>query len=51
MKILIAEDDRMSRRLLESTLAGWGHEVVATPNGSEAWAALQTDDAPQLAIL
>jgi phosphoserine phosphatase RsbU/P len=51
MKILIAEDERISCRLLESTLAGWGYEVVVTNNGHDAWAVLQGADAPQLAIL
>ena len=51
MRILIAEDDRVSCRLLESTLSGWGHEVVVTRNGTEAWAVLQEHDAPHLAIL
>lgn len=51
MRILIAEDDRMSCRLLERTLTGWGHEVVLTHDGAQAWAALQEKDAPQLAIL
>jgi phosphoserine phosphatase RsbU/P len=37
MKILIAEDDRVSRRLLQRTLEGWGHEVVAAADGTEAW--------------
>ena len=37
MKILIAEDDPVSRRILEETLKGWGHEVVAAVNGVEAW--------------
>ena len=51
MRILIAEDEPVSRHLLESTLAGWGHEVVVTYDGAQAWAALQGEDAPQLAIL
>lgn len=51
MRILIAEDDRMSCRLLERTLIGWGHEVVITHDGAQAWAALQEKDAPQFAIL
>jgi two-component system cell cycle sensor histidine kinase/response regulator CckA len=51
MKILVAEDERISRRILEATLRGWGHEVVATSDGAQAWAALQLEDAPQLAIL
>ena len=51
MRILIAEDDRISRRLLERKLASWGYEVVSCTNGAEAWQALHRDDAPSLAIL
>lgn len=51
MRILIAEDDRISRRLLERKLASWGYEVVSCSNGAEAWQALHRDDAPSLAIL
>ena len=51
MRILIAEDDPVSSRVLEVTLTKWGHDVVTTENGLEAWAALQKDDAPRLAIL
>lgn len=36
MKILIAEDENMSRRFLQRTLEKIGHEVVATGNGREA---------------
>jgi sigma-B regulation protein RsbU (phosphoserine phosphatase) len=51
MRILIAEDDRISRRLLERKLSSWGYEVVSCSNGAEAWQALHHDDAPSLAIL
>jgi sigma-B regulation protein RsbU (phosphoserine phosphatase) len=51
MKVLIAEDDTVSRRLLEATLMRWGYEVVVASDGVEAWEALQGDDAPSLAIL
>lgn len=51
MKILIAEDDAVSRRLLQATLTKWGHEVVVTASGTEAWAALQQPAAPALLIL
>lgn len=51
MKILIAEDDLVSRRILEVKLVNWGYEVLVTSNGDEAWRALQADDAPNLAIL
>lgn len=51
MKILIAEDDSMSRFLLEKTLTRWGHEVVVTVNGQEALEALLVKDPPLIAIL
>jgi phosphoserine phosphatase RsbU/P len=51
MRILIAEDDQVSRRLLETTLARWGHEVVTACDGRAAWEALQQPDAPRLALL
>jgi diguanylate cyclase (GGDEF)-like protein len=51
LKILIAEDDPVSRRLLEVMLAKWGYEVLVAPDGQEAWNILQEPDAPRLAIL
>jgi len=51
MRILIAEDDAISRRLLESSLQKWGHDVVAVSDGREAMQVLQATDAPPLAIL
>jgi len=51
MKILIAEDDRISRRLLEMTLKRMEFEVIMTENGAQALEALNAPDAPQLAIL
>ena len=51
MNVLIAEDDMVSRRLLEAMLIKWGYEVTATRDGVEAWEVLQRADAPPLAIL
>lgn len=51
MKILIAEDDLISRRVLAATLEKFGYEVIVAADGVEAWAAFQGPDAPQLAIL
>ena len=51
MKVLIAEDDPVSRRLLQAALIKWGYEVTVTTNGKEAWEALQAPDAPSLLIL
>jgi len=51
MKILVADDDRVSNRLLEKKLAKWGYEVVSCIDGEKAWDILQTEHAPRLAIL
>lgn len=51
MKILIAEDDPVSRRLLEATLVKWGYQVAVTSEGREALRILQAETAPILAIL
>jgi CheY-like chemotaxis protein len=37
MKILIAEDDPVSVKILQFTLQHYGHEVIAAANGVEAW--------------
>ncbi len=51
MRLLIAEDDSASRRLLQATLSRWDHDVVSVADGEAAWQMLQREDAPQLAIL
>ncbi|MFG0274982.1 MAG: PP2C family protein-serine/threonine phosphatase [Phycisphaerales bacterium] len=43
MRVLIAEDERITRTTLARQLERWGHEVVATENGREAWERLQED--------
>jgi DNA-binding response OmpR family regulator len=51
MKILIAEDDPVSCRILEMTLSAWGHDVSVARDGRAAWDILQRADSPALAIL
>jgi len=51
VKILIAEDDRVSRRLLEARLQKDGHEVMLAEDGTQAWAALEKEPTIPLAIL
>ncbi len=51
MRILIAEDDPMSGFLLKTTLTNWGHEVIATTDGSQALEILQSDNPPPIAVL
>ena len=51
MRILIAEDDPVSRRVLEAMLHKWEHDVIVTTDGVQAWEKLQCEDAPKLAVL
>jgi two-component system, cell cycle response regulator len=51
MRILIADDDSVSRRVLEAMLLKWGHEVVAVCDGTQAWQVVQKPDAPDLMVL
>jgi diguanylate cyclase (GGDEF)-like protein len=50
MKILVAEDDLISCRILEKNLGNWGYEVVLAKSGEEAWEALK-DEGLRMAIL
>jgi diguanylate cyclase (GGDEF)-like protein len=50
-KILIAEDDPISRRLLEVFLNRWGYDVAVAASGTEALDLLDQIDAPRLAVL
>jgi sigma-B regulation protein RsbU (phosphoserine phosphatase) len=54
MRILVAEDDAVTRKILEVTLGRLGWDVVTAVDGNAAWLALETlkgKDAPDLAVL
>ena len=51
MRILVAEDQAVSRHVLVAVLRKWGYDVMAVQDGTQAWEALQAEDAPQLVIL
>jgi DNA-binding response OmpR family regulator len=51
MKVLVAEDQAVSRHILVVSLRTWGYQVAAVEDGTRAWEILQGEDAPQLAIL
>jgi phosphoserine phosphatase RsbU/P len=51
MKILLAEDEPVSRKLVESTLQSWGFDCRSVNDGAEAWEALQAESPPSLLIL
>jgi DNA-binding response OmpR family regulator len=46
MKVLVAEDDPISRLVLESTLVRLGHDPVPAENGSLAWVRFQVEQFP-----
>jgi len=50
-RILIAEDEPSSRRMLESVLSKWGYPVVSARDGAEAWDIIQGEDPPEILIL
>ena len=43
MKVLVADDDAVSRRLTEAALQKAGHQVLTAENGRQAWEALQQE--------
>ena len=49
MRILIAEDERITHRKLQRQLEQMGHDVVATANGWEAWQQFQADP-PEMVV-
>ena len=50
-KILIADDDKLSLRLLQTTLEKAGYQVTTVADGQSAISALSRPDAPRLALL
>lgn len=46
MKILVAEDDTVSRLLLSTILKSLGHTVTTVEDGYQAWTAWQQDEYP-----
>ena len=51
MRTLVAEDDPVSRRMVERELGRWGYDVVAVRDGEAALRELQRRDSPPLAVL
>ena len=50
-RVLIAEDDAMFRKILQSWLESWGYQVTVAEDGAKAWQILQQISAPHLLIL
>jgi phosphoserine phosphatase RsbU/P len=50
-RVLVAEDEAVTRLLLTSTLVRFGYEVVAVEDGVRAWDVLSAQNPPHLAVL
>lgn len=50
-RILIADDDPVSRRMLQAALMKWGHDPIVAADGAAALKLLVGDDRPRMAIL
>ena len=51
MKVLVAEDNLFSRRMLKTILQSAEYTVVEAADGNEAWNEIQKENAPRLLIL
>lgn len=50
-RVLVAEDEAVTRHLLTSTLTRFGYDVLAVSDGAAAWDALSGPNPPNLALL
>ena len=50
LKVLIAEDNTVSAKILQKNIKDWGYEVVLAQDGKEAWSVLQEEEI-RLAVL
>jgi sigma-B regulation protein RsbU (phosphoserine phosphatase) len=50
-KVLVAEDDAVSRRVMQASLEQWGYEPVVVEDGDAAWKILSEPDPPAIAVL
>lgn len=51
MRVLVAADDELSRKILQESLNHWGYEPVMARDGNEAWEMLKEDGGPTLVIM
>ena len=51
MKVLIADDDTISRVAIGRLLEKWGYKIIVAEDGRKAWEALCRRDPPRMAIL
>ena len=51
MRVLLAEDEAVTRRLMEAQMTRFGFEVMSVADGLVAWNVLQSAEAPSLVVL
>src|SRR3989442_5662379 len=51
LRVLVVDDEPGIRRLIQTSLRGWGYQVLAASTREEALVLLERVDAPALAIL
>jgi len=51
MQILIADDDRLTRRILEDNCSQWGYETIAVSDGETAWNVFNSENPPRIFLL
>jgi len=51
LQVIIADDDRLSRRVLEDRCREWGFEVLTAVDGNQAWELFTEQDAPRIFLL
>lgn len=50
-RVLIAEDDTVTRLILKHWIMRWGYEIVVVDNGSDAWKVLGQECPPEVVIV
>lgn len=51
MKLLVADDDPVTREIIKVLLTKQGYDIIFACDGNEAYQILQADDSPRLAVL
>ncbi len=51
LKLLVADDDPVTREIIERLLTKWGYDVSLACDGNEAYQILEAEDGPKLAVL
>ena len=51
MRVLIADDDMVSRSVVKALLTKWGYDVLEAEDGNQAWDIPKEEDTPRLVLI